>query len=154
MEKTITIHNAATVKGIGTNASKLCKPVVVVELNKAFDSVTECADYMGVSTNTVSSALNGRAKTIKRKYHVRPLHSVTETVDEILTHNRNAQKKLEDELAALKSEMEGYLAWKKRNEEICRVTENIARLKQEISDAQIKLAEAESYLAELKGGEN
>ena len=84
---------------------------------------------------------------------MRPLSAVTETVDEILTHNRTTQQKLEDELAALKSEMEGYLAWKKRSEEIHRTTEKIARLKQEISDAQIKLAAAESYLAELKGDE-
>ena len=153
MEKVIKIHGEATVKGTGNNDNKLCKPVYIVELNKPFDSVKECASFLGVTSATVSAALNRQIKAVRRRYHIRPLSAVTETVDEILTYNRNVQQKLEDEIAAIKreTEMDEYLAWKRRKEEIHTTREKIALVKQEIADANVKLAELEAHLTELKG---
>ena len=47
----------------GTRNAKLRKSVLCVELNRTFDSITEAARVLGLSTGNLHSALTGRYKT-------------------------------------------------------------------------------------------
>lgn len=54
----------------------LRKPVICVETGERWKSVTEAAEALGVAETTVSAALNGRQKTV-RKLHVQYLKKET-----------------------------------------------------------------------------
>lgn len=53
-------------KGKGNNL--LTCPVIIVELNKKFDSIVECARYINGDPSTISKCLNGRGQKRHRGY--------------------------------------------------------------------------------------
>lgn len=54
---------------IGLNYSHKKKKVHIIETGQVFDSVTECADYLGVTRHAVSKCINGSVKCC-RGYHI------------------------------------------------------------------------------------
>ncbi len=79
-------------KGQG-NVSVLLYERATMELIKKFDSVKDCAKYVGVNESTVDYCLRGRQKTIKnKKYIVRYKDSSTQMCD-----LSNSEDKLYDE---------------------------------------------------------
>lgn len=53
----------------GLNRSYNKKKVLIVELNKVFDSITECSEYLGVDRTSVSFCVRCNGRTC-RGYHI------------------------------------------------------------------------------------
>lgn len=66
---TLRIRNNATLTSNGTLHCHRCKPVIAIEISKTFNSVTDTAEYFGVSANTVCKVLKGKQKSLRMYDH-------------------------------------------------------------------------------------
>lgn len=96
MEKTnINVQGNVNVKAEGELSSGNCDPVIIIENGMVFTSQTDCAKFLGVSSNAVSAVICGRSRTCKG-YHLISVSRLPEEADMLLSRLREASSAEED----------------------------------------------------------
>lgn len=169
MNTTIIIHNKATMKATGIHTHKNAKPVICLDNGNRYASVTDAAEAVGVTHNSLSAHLNGDTKTCGGM-HWSFMSRVTESADTILDHASHLSSELDKankKLAEQEAEMAEFRAWKAEKERIrkaeearqhaiAKAKEKVERRKrmairkeEEAAHAWNRVHEAEKELAEL-----
>jgi hypothetical protein len=157
--KKINIQNEANIKAEGKLNNNHCKPVICVNNGKVFTSMTDAAEYAGVSGPTMVTHLQGKTRTCRGK-HFCYLSKVTENLDSIVTRLRETAAVEEDakRWQAYQAEQEAIRkAEEKRQAEIAKAAEKVAKLTASAQDLEAKwhkvmaeLTEAEKILEAMQ----
>lgn len=104
---TLRIRNEATLTSYGIHRNGNAKPVIAVDLDMAFNSLTDLAEYCNVSANAVSNAINKDNRTVGMyrvdangqrvrvgKTHVKIASEAETVIDAIMKSSRNAKSQL------------------------------------------------------------
>ena len=171
--KKINIQNEANIKAEGKLNNNHCKPVICVDNGKVFTSMTDAAEYAGVSSPTMVVHLQGKTRTCAGK-HFCYLSKVTENLDSIVTRLRETAAVEDDarkwqvyqaeqeriRIAEEKRLEEERKAEEKRKAEIAKAEERVAKLTAKGQDLEARwnknmaeLMEAEKILEALRGDE-
>lgn len=173
MEKTTTINiqNEANIKAKGTRVNHCTKPIICVETGEVFTSVTDAAEFAGVTLNNMSGHLTGRIRQIKGKHYcylsrsIESLDAVMHRLRETSTMEEDArkwreyqaeqeairkaeEKRIADELKA-KEEYETNVA--KAKAKIERRYKMRERIQDQLNDVDRRIMEAEKEYEALTG---
>lgn len=157
---TIIVHNEAILTSEGKHTSKVCKPLIAVELQQTFNSRLDAAEKLGVCPATIQNVLNGNQSALRLyerdengnktryigKCTLIDANNPEEGMDLLMGHARKErEKRLEAErkLAEQKAEMAEFLAWKAEREAERKAEEE--RLAT-IEKAKLAVAKAEGKL--------
>lgn len=61
---TLRIRHEANLTSYGTRRNGNCKPVICIELQKTFNSLTDAAEFFGMRVEQIHGALSGKRQTI------------------------------------------------------------------------------------------
>lgn len=150
--KKINIQNEANIKAEGKLNSRHCKPVICIETGEVFTSVTDAAEKIGVSVQNMSNHMNGRNRTIHGKRYCY-LSRVTENLDSIVTRLRETAAVEEDakRWKAYQAEQEAIRkAEEKRQAEIAKAAEKVAKLTASAQDLEAKWHKVMAELTEAE----
>ena len=173
MEKTTTINiqNEANIKAKGTRTNHCTKPIICVETGEVFTSVTDAAEFAGVSLHNMSMHLTGKARQCKGKHYCYLSRSI-ESLDVVMHRLRETsameddarkwreyqaeqeairkaeEKRIEEERKA-KEEYEANV--QKAADKIERRHKMCERLKQQLDEAYRRATEAEKEYEALTG---
>ena len=138
---TLRLRNEANLTSYGVHYNGNCKPVVAVELQRVFNSLTDAAEFFGCDNALIWKVLNGRQNTIglwerdengKRirricKCHLKYASDMESAMNMLMEngrdnidalHKANEQVEgLKKENAELNAELAEFRAWKKEKEE-------------------------------------
>ena len=157
---TIVVHNKATLTSEGKRTSKVCKPLIAIELQQTFNSRLDAAEKLGVHPSTIHNVLNGNQHTVKLyerdengnkvrllgKCRLGDANHPEECMDLLMEHAREERQKridCERKLAEQEMEMQEFREWKAEREAKRKAEE--ARLR-EINDARDAVTKANERL--------
>lgn len=157
----INIHNESTINAVGSLDSSRTKRVVCKTNGMVFTSVTDAAEYAGVSVPTMCGHLRGKTRTVKGMVYGY-LSDVLDNPDAILNRLRETSAEVE----SLRADSDDAHKWReyqakleaeriakeRRDAQIAKEKARIERYQKEIDDANAKKAAAEERLAKLMAG--
>lgn len=157
---TINIQNEANIQAEGKLNGGCCKPVICIETGEVFTSVTDAAEYIGITVPNMVVHLKGRSKSCKGK-HFCYLSRVNESLDAIVTRLRETSNDSEDakkwreyqaEQERIRLEKEAHdAAVAKAQEKVNKRRAICERIQAELARALDRLTEAEVDLNNLLG---
>lgn len=174
---TLRIRHEATLTSNGTHHHGCCKPIIAVDIPKTFNSLTDAAEYFGVSIQQISDVLNGRHKTIglyERDENGNKIRLICRTrftlaahaetvMDTVMENSRKAKEELDKanaRIAELEAKAAKWDAYEAHQKTITNAKEKIERRKaierrkqEEYQLAIARRQEAENELAELTKGD-
>ena len=150
--KKINIQHESNIKAEGKLNNNHCKPVICIETGEVFTSVTDAAEKAGCNKNNMSTHLTGKLRHIKGKHYCY-LSRVNESLDAIVTRLRETAAVEEDakKWKAYQAEQEAIRkAEEKRQAEIAKAAEKVAKLTASAQDLEAKWHKAMAELTEAE----
>ena len=154
----LVLQQRATIKANGVHTNGNAKAVTILEEGKTFASVTDAAQYLGVSTANMSYYLHGkRGRTIKGKHVF--FTSQRDSNYDAMTAHINAQYEKQAELERKAALWDAHKKAKEEYEEaVAKAMKKVARCKsiyertmQKAEERNIRLTEAQKEPEELQG---
>lgn len=150
--KTINIQNEANIKAEGNLNCYRCKPVICIETGEVFTSITDAAEKAECSMQNISAHLMGKTRSVKGKHYCY-LSRVSESLDAIVTRLRETAAVEEDakRWKAYQAEQEAIRkAEEKRQAEIAKAAEKVAKLTASAQDLEAKWHKVMAELTEAE----
>ena len=145
----INITNNTVVEAYGTHTNGNRKGVYIVELKMACMSLTDAAEVIGCSLDSVSNVIRGKQKTCKG-YHIIELSKMGEAFPQLMEYSSCiSTPRTKGSVEVSREEMAEFRKWK-AEKEARRKAEEKARKDAEKRAKKISDAEAEVHKLEAK----